>query len=535
MTFPPIVERELRIAARRRSTFQVRFVGAILATLLGGLFLLASLIPGTSSGSGRTLFTVIVFAGFGGALLAGPMLTADSLSRERRQGTLGLLFLTDLSGLEVVGGKLAALSLIPLHGLLAALPIAGMSLFLGGVTGTEFGRAWGTLFNTLFLSMALGLWVSSWSSDGRQAFALTAGLLIALGGLPLLLEELPPVPGIGRLGEAATASVSPIQLLRCAMRREIAGAHSPFAGGLLAQHLLAWGFLGAAGVVVRRAWRDRDLEPTRSLGSPRRTQPGRLTRRHDGVRAARNRSRTEGHPTNPVGWLAWHNAWVRQGVWWVAGFTVAATLTVFAGSWISPTHPSSMSSADLRLLDLGLWLLKLLLVVHTTHFLQDACRDGTLEILLVTPASNRLLCDGHLAALRRIFGPPILVLGLLQFTLRVLGAVLRGGDWPSLGTLLFSAGLPAMLHFATHLLESLAVAYHATRWALCHDRPVKTIIHTVVVVLALPALFCFPGRAVADLLIIALNRPRLENFRDLVRRWFFPSPFGAGFGTPRLP
>jgi hypothetical protein len=51
VTFLPIVRRELRVAARRRSTFQVRFVAATGAALVGALFLVVSLLPGTRRSS----------------------------------------------------------------------------------------------------------------------------------------------------------------------------------------------------------------------------------------------------------------------------------------------------------------------------------------------------------------------------------------------------------------------------------------------------------------------------------------------------
>ena len=41
-------------------------------------------------------------------LLSGVWFTADCLSEEKREGTLGLLFLTDLKGYDVVFGKLVA-------------------------------------------------------------------------------------------------------------------------------------------------------------------------------------------------------------------------------------------------------------------------------------------------------------------------------------------------------------------------------------------------------------------------------------------
>ena len=56
-------------------------------------------------------------------LFSGRISTADCLSEEKREGTLGLLFLTDLKGYDVVLGKLAATSVSAFYGLLAALPV----------------------------------------------------------------------------------------------------------------------------------------------------------------------------------------------------------------------------------------------------------------------------------------------------------------------------------------------------------------------------------------------------------------------------
>jgi ABC-type transport system involved in cytochrome c biogenesis permease component len=97
MTVLPIVERELRVAARRSSTYW------------SGLMFLYCL------GHGRRS-------------------TADCLSEEKREGTLGLLFLTDLKGADIVLGKLAATSMRGFYGFLAVFPVLAIPLLLGGIT-----------------------------------------------------------------------------------------------------------------------------------------------------------------------------------------------------------------------------------------------------------------------------------------------------------------------------------------------------------------------------------------------------------------
>jgi len=73
-------------------------------------------------------------------IVSGLFLTADCLSEEKREGTLGFLFLTDLRGYDVVFGKLVATSLRGFYAMLAALPVMGVTLVLGGITGEQFWK-----------------------------------------------------------------------------------------------------------------------------------------------------------------------------------------------------------------------------------------------------------------------------------------------------------------------------------------------------------------------------------------------------------
>src|SRR5215470_9449021 len=135
MTFLPIVHRELRVAARRRSTFRVRWWTALIAIGMSFASLAFVQISRTRSAAGSSAFGMLTFYVFGICLLAGVFLTADLLSEEKRAGTLGLLFLTDLKGYDVVLGKFAASSLNAFYGLFALLPILALPLLAGGVTG----------------------------------------------------------------------------------------------------------------------------------------------------------------------------------------------------------------------------------------------------------------------------------------------------------------------------------------------------------------------------------------------------------------
>src|SRR5262245_51302012 len=137
MIFLPIVARELRVASRRASTYWIR-LSAGLSVLLIGAWCLAverrmrppemSLVP-----SGVMTGVAVLFC-----ILSGVRYTADCISQEKREGTLGLLFLTRLRGYDVVLGKLAASSLNTLYGVLAVMPMIAVPLLLGGRSLGEF-------------------------------------------------------------------------------------------------------------------------------------------------------------------------------------------------------------------------------------------------------------------------------------------------------------------------------------------------------------------------------------------------------------
>src|SRR6185436_10237494 len=116
-------------------------------------------------------------------LLTGLRATADCLSEEKREGTLGLLFLTDLKGYDVVAGKLVANSLNSFYGLLAILPVVAVALLMGGLTGLQVGCAALALVNAMFFSVCVGMFASACCRSAQRAIALTLFILlvVALG------------------------------------------------------------------------------------------------------------------------------------------------------------------------------------------------------------------------------------------------------------------------------------------------------------------------------------------------------------------
>src|SRR5260221_14774646 len=161
MTFLPIAERELRVASRKRSTFWLRVIAALVALVIGCGFLAISM--GAASvglgptAMGKALFSVLTWLSFAAGTSAGFFFTSDCLSEEKREGTLGFLFLTDLRGYDIVLGKLLSTSLRSFYALLAVFPVIAVTLMIGGVAGEEFWKTMLALVNAMFLSLAGGL------------------------------------------------------------------------------------------------------------------------------------------------------------------------------------------------------------------------------------------------------------------------------------------------------------------------------------------------------------------------------------------
>src|SRR5580692_7005526 len=160
MTFLPIVERELRVASRRLGTFWSRLGVASLAILIGASIFLVNFgaAPATI---GKYIFIGLAILSFLYCLFSGRRFTADCLGEEKREGTLGLLFLTDLKGHDVVLGKLVATSVNAFYGMLALLPMLAIPFIVGGVTQAEMLRVVLVSINLLFFFLSIGLFVSA--------------------------------------------------------------------------------------------------------------------------------------------------------------------------------------------------------------------------------------------------------------------------------------------------------------------------------------------------------------------------------------
>jgi ABC-type transport system involved in multi-copper enzyme maturation permease subunit len=182
MTVLPVIERELRAAARQPFTYYLRLLGV--TTLL-----LASVLFGMDydfgSNRGGALFGRLHSALFLAIWVFVPLLTADCLSRERREGTLGLLFLTPLraDGIVIAKGLAQGLRAVTLW--IAVLPVLTIPFLLGGVSWNQAALSVLVNFSAICWALAAGLLASAWNRTWTRAllgsFVLALLFLLVLG------------------------------------------------------------------------------------------------------------------------------------------------------------------------------------------------------------------------------------------------------------------------------------------------------------------------------------------------------------------
>ena len=158
MNFLPVAHRELKQASRKPMTYYSRSLSALLA---GSVCL--ALIYAAFSGDlapaacGQTIFYSLSALAYLYVCIDGALLTSDSLSSEKREGTLGLLFLTDLKGYDIIAGKLVPYLSRSLYCLVAAFPASTLGFLFGGLSMSDYLLMMIALANALFFSSTLGL------------------------------------------------------------------------------------------------------------------------------------------------------------------------------------------------------------------------------------------------------------------------------------------------------------------------------------------------------------------------------------------
>ena len=451
----PVIYRELQVASRRPATYRQRLlVGGVGSAAVVIFALFAPLVQ-----SGHALFSLVSWSLFVFCILEGLRETSDCLAQERREGTLGLLFLTDLRGYDVVLGKLAAAAVKSFTALLALSPAFMLPLWLGGVTARDCWRVMLALAATLLLSITAGLFVSALS---KSAFAaLLAAFLLILS--IMLLPAMCIWSGLHLPGWTA----GPLEMFLRALKDQSGLVPDTFWQAALYSAILCGVLIWLSGRALSRmshaepdthtsGWWQRLLRPSVGLSES-----------------------WGGSPSNePAVWLAERILPGRKILWILLGTATLACFLVgaFAG------NKAYMAYFPMQIL-FGI-LIKLWVAVLAVQPFNSARRSGALELILCTPMLPSALVRGQMDALRAYFFAPGLV---AAFGLTMAGSLGSEFFYPnSTGEEMMPGMLIGLMWWLVFLLDMNALAYTGLWFGLTEPQIPQAVTKTVFRILILP-------------------------------------------------
>ena len=181
----PLILREMRELSRQGQLFWIRVIAGGIAFSTTAFILLNKTFVGREVGF--YIFSVLNQILFYTIVVMGPVITADCIAREKREGTLGLLLLAPLSPRDIVVSKFTMNALRAFTLLLAVLPLMALPVVFGGVPLGQI-IVW-SLRHVVALSIALsaGMLASTLYREFIQAAVVAeifaVGMLIFCGGL----------------------------------------------------------------------------------------------------------------------------------------------------------------------------------------------------------------------------------------------------------------------------------------------------------------------------------------------------------------
>jgi hypothetical protein len=323
------------------------------------------------------------------------LLTADAISAEWREGTLGLLFLTRVKVLDVLLGKLASIGIAGLCALLAFLPVLMVPVLAGGVTGGEALRKGLGLLDALLLALVVGLFSSAAERERsravRRALLLLSGLVI----VPFLAYV-----GWGRGVFFYAGLFSPLVLLIRAGDVAYTTSPAPFWCSFLVVQVVSWSLLVQAGLRLRRA-----VASEGSVG----TEPAPPSKEAVSRAVGLGVWQPAKEDASPVEWLVYRQYGIHAGIW------ALGVLALACNAWVPlvrqaqgvPSGPFFLAVASPLGTVSGL-IGGAIVAWVASRFFVGVRRTGDLELLLTTPVGAQSVVEDQWKVLKRLFAWPVL-------------------------------------------------------------------------------------------------------------------------------
>lgn len=391
----------MRLSARDPKMYLGRTVSSGVMLLVGVGFVIAYNQAGRNAT--QVMFALMGFLLLQVCLFGGAQATADSISKEKREGTVGLLLLTSLSPFQIVVGKLVANTIRLFYDLMVALPVLSMMVLLGGVDGMTLLTMGVVLLNTVFVCAAFGLWASSVEKERTRASTKAVMLVLTFWillpsvaaicqryfGPSFVLQLLSLFSFSGALTMGGPMAVFGFQIL---------GSKSQWLA-VLAMHLVGWFCIWLAVRGLRKTWQDAPASAKPSLKE-------RLRAMSFGNPRVRQAHRARLLAINPFYWLASRDLHRRLKAWVVTLSFMLFVVFMPGGGPLVIWH-------FLTMVVMLSFFSQMTFSSNAAAQLSQEYEQGTLEMLLATPLSPREIIQGQLAALRDTFGGQVLMIAAL--------------------------------------------------------------------------------------------------------------------------
>jgi ABC-type transport system involved in multi-copper enzyme maturation permease subunit len=362
----PLIFRELRVLARQGQLFWIRVTGAAAGFATLAFLLLSPVVVGAHLG--RQIFQALNSILFFTIVFVGPVVTCDCIAQEKREGTLGLLFLAPISSRSIVLSKLAINAIRAVTLFLAVLPMMALPIVFGGIPLKDI--LWVVLLQTTALCIALSSGILS--STLYRNFIQTAVVaeLFCAGFFILFRFFIPLTPFVACVaGLMGTITVMEFcsNALKAKWEQESSNYKEPFWVRAVA----------ASSTGQMMFWQD--------------------------TRAARSR--------NPIAWLQEYSWSARLAKWgWLSLALSVELFEMFDWGDLSTHSREIMIQRSLAVvLVLGMSL------AGANSFRRERL-SGAMELLLVTPLSPRQIILGRLWGIWVHFFPAILTVSVVWIT-----------------------------------------------------------------------------------------------------------------------
>lgn len=368
-------------------------IAVLLVYTYGGVTVVRQVFLGAS-------FLVVMISAF-----AGCSSTADSIAKEKRDGTLGLLIITSLKTWEIAAGKLIAGALPLAYAFLFALPLFSSIIILGGISWAEVLSLGVVALNVCFLSANIGLYTSAVYSERKKAQGRSVLIILFfLWILPVAAQFL------SRAGAPPWLQTLLGALSLSSLIFNPAGAGAGFSlslTNLITVHLLGWIFFFLTVIYLPLYWREHTRKPRAVLRDWWRQVAY-------GKSPARARLRRKLIERNAFFWLASRD---RTRFWnaWLSTLLIAGMLLLgFLGGGNNWLHFGLLATVVITVVHQVMWTSAAGMQLLHEH------EQGTMELILCTPLTPQRIMHGQFLALLRQFSGPVLLNLTVQLVLVVM-------------------------------------------------------------------------------------------------------------------